>query len=139
MLELKVLVLELCAIDRLATSAVALGKVTTLDHELLDNTVERRILVAKSLFPSSQGTEVLSRLRDSLSVQSHDNTAQWLATMLNIEVDLVGDLGAFCRLGGLGEKDQADSNEEGEGDETPQVKHVVCKKPTSAVEGRKDT
>jgi hypothetical protein len=38
--ELEVLIGELLAIDRLATSAVMVGKVTTLDHKVLDNTVE---------------------------------------------------------------------------------------------------
>jgi hypothetical protein len=39
-LQLEVLIGELVSVDGLATSAVALGKVTTLDHEVLDDTVE---------------------------------------------------------------------------------------------------
>jgi hypothetical protein len=61
-LELKVLIGELVAVDALAASAVALGEVTTLDHELLDHTVEAGALVAKALLAGSKGTEVLSSL-----------------------------------------------------------------------------
>lgn len=106
-----------CKLTGLATSAVTLGKVTALDHELLDNTVESRTLVAESLLTSSQSAEVLSRLRDSLSVQTKDNSAQWLVTLFNVEIDLVSDLGALGCLGGVGEENQANSHEEGEGDD----------------------
>jgi hypothetical protein len=61
-LQLEVLVGELVAVDALAASAVALGEVTALDHELLDNTVEVGALVAEALLASSKGTEVLSGL-----------------------------------------------------------------------------
>ena len=61
-LQLEVLIGELVAVDALAASAVALGEVTTLDHELLDNTVEVGALVAIALLASSKGTEVLGGL-----------------------------------------------------------------------------
>ena len=48
-LELEVLILELGAVDGLATSAVALGEVTTLEHEVLDDAVEGRALVVEGL------------------------------------------------------------------------------------------
>lgn len=74
-LELEVLIRKLVAIDGLAASAVALCEVTsnavntgkfllgiiwclltTLDHELLDDAVEGRALVAETLLASSKGT-----------------------------------------------------------------------------------
>lgn len=61
-LQLEVLIRELVAVDALAASAVALGEVTALDHELLDNTVEVGALVAVALLAGSKGTEVLSSL-----------------------------------------------------------------------------
>jgi hypothetical protein len=64
-LQLEVLVGELVAVDALAASAVTLGEVTTLDHELLDNAVEVGALVAVALLASSKGTEVLSGLYGS--------------------------------------------------------------------------
>lgn len=80
MLELEVLVGELVAVDGLAAGAVAAGEVTTwkillrcwllildvnwytLDHEVLNHSVEARALVSKALLASCKGTEVLSGL-----------------------------------------------------------------------------
>jgi hypothetical protein len=67
-LQLEVLIGELVAVDGLATSAVALGEITTLDHEVLDDTVEGRALVAKALLASSKSSEVLG----SLLTRKHD-------------------------------------------------------------------
>ena len=61
-LQLEVLIRELVAVDALAASAVALGEVTALNHELLDDTVEVGALVAVALLAGSKGTEVLSSL-----------------------------------------------------------------------------
>jgi hypothetical protein len=63
-LQLEVLIGELVAVDALAASAVALGEVTALDHELLDDTVEVGALVAVALLAGSKGTEVLSSLQE---------------------------------------------------------------------------
>ena len=40
MLQLKVLILKLVAIDGLSTSAVVVGEIATLAHELGDDSVE---------------------------------------------------------------------------------------------------
>jgi len=61
-LELEVLVRELGAVDALSAGSVTPGEITTLDHELLDDAVESRSLVAKALLASSQGTEVFCGL-----------------------------------------------------------------------------
>jgi hypothetical protein len=72
--QLEVLILELVAVDRLSASTcthlvlckltgcrdsrtITSGKITTLDHEILDDTVEGRVLVAKALLASSQSAE----------------------------------------------------------------------------------
>ena len=39
-LELEVLIGELCAVDRFTTHSIALCEVTSLDHEAGDNSVE---------------------------------------------------------------------------------------------------
>lgn len=75
MAELEVLILELVAVDGLATSAcqqelvvassmskvmvrtVMVGEVTTLDHEVLNDTVEGRTLVAEAFLASSQSAK----------------------------------------------------------------------------------
>ena len=56
-LELEVLIWELLAVDGLAASSVAVGEVTTLDHELLDDAVEGRALVSVAILAGRQLTE----------------------------------------------------------------------------------
>ncbi len=60
-LQLEVLILELVAIDGLATSAIVVGEVTSLAHELGDDAVESWALVAETTLSSAQGTEVFGR------------------------------------------------------------------------------
>lgn len=109
MLLLEVLVGELLTVDGLATSAlqrmsadylfailhfspscvctetdctdVATGEVTTLKHELRDNTVEGRALVAEALLASAQSTEVLGGLGNDAVVKLEVDAAllDWLA------------------------------------------------------------
>lgn len=123
---LEVLVLELVTVDRLATGAcivsihpmfpsrgmieltITTGKVTTLDHEVLDNTVERGTLIAKALLAGSQSAlwcqyiaryqliskylvpEVLSGLyhKNGLvhaTFRTHSNTSTYLRNSLAIQ------------------------------------------------------
>jgi hypothetical protein len=86
--KLEVLICETIAIDRLATSSITIGEVTTLDHEILtihgmnkllrvaseqklvakylDDTVELATLIAIAFLSSSQSTEVLNSLGNGL-------------------------------------------------------------------------
>lgn len=125
-LELEVLIWELVAVDyhqlaprtispsvrcihtRLATRAITLGKVSTLDHESLDDTVEGRPLISKVLLASRQCSEVLGCLGHSLAIQTHHDAAHGLVAMADVEVDLVGNLGALDGLRGLGEEGESD-------------------------------
>ena len=61
-LELEVLVGEGLAVDGLATSTVVSGEVTTLEHELGDDTVEGRVGVAEALLTGAESAEVLGCL-----------------------------------------------------------------------------
>lgn len=88
---------------RLATSAVAVGKVAALNHKVLDDTMEGRSLISKALLSSGQGPEVLSSLGDSLAVETKDDAAERFLAVLNVKVDLVGDLGTLCGSCRLGE------------------------------------
>ena len=54
---------------------VAVGEVTTLDHELLDDSMESRALITESFFPCAQSTEVLGGLGDCLPIESNDDSA----------------------------------------------------------------
>ena len=114
-LQLEVLIIKLGSIDGLSTCSISLGEVSALDHEVLDHTVERRVLVAEALFACAESAEVLCCLWRSLSIQSHHNSAQLLISLLDIEVDLVGDLGALLSFGGLSEVDECEGENDHEG------------------------
>ena len=66
MLQLEVLIVKLVAVDGFSTCTVSLGEVSALDHEVLDHTVERRVLVTESLLACAEGAEVLSRLGNDI-------------------------------------------------------------------------
>ena len=74
-LQLEVLVGELLAVDGLATRAVTAGEVTTLEHELRDDSVEGRTLVAEALLAGTESSEVLSSLRDVIVEEVEINAA----------------------------------------------------------------
>lgn len=48
---------------------VATGEVTTLEHEVRDDTVERRALVAETLLAGAESAEVLGGLGDLVIVE----------------------------------------------------------------------
>ena len=58
-LELEVLILELVAVDGLSSSAVVVGEVTALAHEVGDDPVEGAALVAEALLAGAESTEVV--------------------------------------------------------------------------------
>jgi hypothetical protein len=72
-LDGEVLIVKLVTVDALAASTITTGKVTSLTHEVSDNTVELRALVAKALLASAQSAEVLSTLRSDILVELHHN------------------------------------------------------------------
>jgi len=76
-LELEVLILELVAVDGLASSSVVVGEVTALAHEVGDDPVEDAALVAESLLSSAEGTEVLcqTKRRSESLVIHHSRTS----------------------------------------------------------------
>jgi len=111
-LELEVLIWELVAVDRLPTSAITPGEVSTLDHEILNDTVEGRPLISKVLLSGGQRSEVLGGLGDCLAIQTHHDATHRLVAMADVEVDFVGDFGAFDGLGGLGEEDEGDGEDQ---------------------------
>jgi len=87
-LQLEVLILELVAVDGLATSAVASGEITTLTHEVGDDTVELGALETESLLTSAEGTEVLCSLGHDISSQLHHDPASWLVVDSHVEENL---------------------------------------------------
>lgn len=54
-----------------------------------------------------------THLRNGLAVKTKDDTAKVLIAMLNVEVDLVGDLGSLAsRLSSLGEVDECEGQDD---------------------------
>lgn len=93
-LLLEVLISELGAVDGLTTSAVASGEVTTLDHEVWDDTMELAALVVKwlagladALLASAKAAEVLGSLRDDIREELENDPASGLATDGDVEED----------------------------------------------------
>lgn len=93
MLELEVLVRKLGTVDALSASTVTPGEVATLNHKILDHTVEGRALVSIALLSSSQSAEVLGSLGDSAAVKTHCDAADLFVAMLDVKEDFVGNLG----------------------------------------------
>lgn len=65
-LQHEILISKLLAVDGLASSAIVICEVTSLQHEVGDDTVEGGPLVAETLLPSTQGTEVFACLRGDI-------------------------------------------------------------------------
>lgn len=59
MLQREVLVFEFVTINRFAASAVVVGEVTALAHEIRNDSVEGATTVSETFFTSAQGAEVL--------------------------------------------------------------------------------
>ena len=49
MLQLEIFILKLVTIDRFSSSAVVIGEISTLAHEVGNDTMERAALIAKAL------------------------------------------------------------------------------------------
>lgn len=59
-LEGKVFILEFGTVDGPSSSAIVVGEVTTLAHEVGNDTVEGGPLVSITLFSSAEGTEIFA-------------------------------------------------------------------------------
>lgn len=89
--ELEVLVFELGAVDRLASGTVTGGEVTTLQHEVRDDTVERRSLVTETVCASAQLTEVLGSLGNDVIVELERDATQRAAVLGDVEENVGHD------------------------------------------------
>ena len=67
---------------------VSIGEITTLNHELLNDPVESRSLVAEPFLAGTQLPEVLGSLRNCLSIKTNNDTTELLITVSDVEVNL---------------------------------------------------
>lgn len=84
-LGLKVLVGELGAVDGLASGSVVSGEVSTLQHELGDDSVEDGVGVTKALLAGAQSSEVLGGLGHLVGKQLKVDLADGLAANRDLE------------------------------------------------------
>jgi len=80
-LSCEVLVGKLLAVDGLATSAVATGKVSTLKHEFGDHAVERGSSITETLFAGAESLEVGGGLGNNVIVELEVDAAILLADL----------------------------------------------------------
>ena len=106
-LDLEVLVVELTAVDGLAAHTVSVSEVTTLKHEVRDDSVEARSLVVEgfargsnALLASTESTEVLGGLGNGLTEKTEQDAASRLVINLDVEEDLAGNLLKVSTKGG---------------------------------------
>ncbi len=93
MLDAEVLVLEFLAVDGSSTRTVTIGEVSALDHELGDDSVEARAFIAIAFLTGGKLVEVVGGVWDLPAIEAHDDAAERLSTLLDVEVDLLGDCG----------------------------------------------
>lgn len=67
---------------------LTLGEVTTLQHELGDDTMERAVLVSISVLTGGEFTEVLGSLWNNIVVELEDNAAGGLLVDCDIKLDV---------------------------------------------------
>jgi len=85
-LQVEVLVGEFLPVDALTSGSILSGEVTTLAHELWDDTVEGGSFVSVSLLSGAEGSEVLAGLGNNVSVQDHVDSANWFTIGGDVEV-----------------------------------------------------
>lgn len=76
------------SVDGTTTGTITTGEITTLAHEVGDNTMELAALVGIALLTSAQSAEVLCGLWNNISEELEDHASLRLAIDLDVEVYL---------------------------------------------------
>ena len=74
------------SIDRLASGAISASEITTLKHELGNDTMEHRSCVAIAILTRCELTEITCRLWDDIVVEFEHNPASVVTADLNVEL-----------------------------------------------------
>ena len=77
----------------MGTPTVTIREITSLDHELADDAVESRAFIAKALFTSCKGPEVLRRLGNGLPIKANHDPANLFFAVGDIKVNLNKSVG----------------------------------------------
>lgn len=86
-LQDEVLVTEFFTIDGLATSAIVVCEITSLQHEVGDHSVEGGALVTEALLASAQGAEVFTGLRGNICSQLNNDSSQCRTISAYVEIN----------------------------------------------------
>lgn len=84
-LEGEVLVVELGAVDGLASGTVVVGEVSALAHEVRDDAVEGGVLEAETFLARAERPEVFGCPGDHVGAQFHGNATQGLSVGFDVE------------------------------------------------------
>lgn len=83
MLDLEIFIFEFVAINRLSASSIPefsfinlpVGKITSLNHEILDNAMEFGVFVAKSILAGRQFLEISGCFGDDIAKETNNYAA----------------------------------------------------------------
>lgn len=89
MLEQEIFIIELCSIDGFASSAVVIGEISSLSHEVIDDPMEVRSLVSEALFMGAESSEVGSSLGHFLIEELKDQLAGLSSPKIDVEEDVL--------------------------------------------------
>jgi hypothetical protein len=91
MFQFKVFVVELPIVvgRRITTIPLAIFKISGLNHEILDHSVENGIFVARSKLAGTQDSEVLNSFWNNRAKETNGDTANRFAILLDVEIYLV--------------------------------------------------
>ena len=100
MLEVKVLISELVSVDGFSSSSVSKSEVSSLSHELRDDSVEGGVFVVEglsrlsyTLLSGTESSEILSSLRNDITEESKGDSLGFLSVNGDIKEDFVGNGG----------------------------------------------
>mmetsp|Transcript_25912 Transcript_25912/g.41618 ORF Transcript_25912/g.41618 Transcript_25912/m.41618 type:complete len:217 (-) Transcript_25912:70-720(-) len=96
-LEHEVFVCKFLTINGLPTCAITLCKVSTLNHEVLDDTVEFASFVTKTFLSSGKSAKVFCGFGHSFAIQAHHDAASIFTINCHVEVHFVSDDRLLCR------------------------------------------
>lgn len=77
MFEFEVFIFKLVSINGLASGTISVCEVSSLSHEISDDSMERWSLVSKSFLSGTESFEVGSSLGDNTIKQFEDDSASW--------------------------------------------------------------
>jgi len=96
MLELKVLISKLFAVNTFSATSVAVSKVSSLKHKVGNHTVKDGVLVMKrlsclsyTLFTCAESTKVLGGLGHGITEQTKDDASTFTSVDGNVEENFI--------------------------------------------------